>query len=97
MKIGRLRIGKQLCSDHRSYSIASWQYVTGYWRWCLYWWPADKSDLVLKFGPSFASGTRYHGGIGHFGCWLRLPRGMLSFSTQPPFPEMKRWTKQDGT
>lgn len=88
MKIGRLRIGKLLCSDQKTLSLASWEHVTGYWRWCLQWTPRRPGQRIgFAFGPRYAMGTKYWlgRGSGHWGAWMTLPMiGGFSFSTQPP-------------
>lgn len=97
MRIGRLFIGAQRTSEMHSvnYSIASWTYQTGYWRWAIFWSPPKSwraAFCLPRMGPSWASGTRWFISPRwtSIGCWLRLPLiGGLSLHTQPAFEAMK--------
>lgn len=91
MRIGRLFVGSKQCNEPDRYVIASWEYVTGYWRWALYRSPWR--SWQLKFSGSYKNGFSPHGGWRHpFGCYLCTPLlGAFSLSTQPPLPAMKRW------
>lgn len=94
MRIGRLFLGLSRTNEtaFRSFVIASWSYETGYWRWHVRWKTPSRFLILPRFGPSYASGTRYRVGH-HFGCWIQLPfLGSLAFVTQPRFREMERWS-----
>lgn len=94
MKIGRLFVGMDRTTDsHRPiYVISSWAYVTGYWRWALYWAPVQGFRDAFRW-PSFAPNrAKWFGGWGitSFAGWIYLPViGILRFSTQPPMESMK--------
>jgi hypothetical protein len=91
MRIGRLFIGKKPTNEaHGRAVLASWSYVTGYWRWALYRSPAAKG---LRFGPCYSMGKTYFAGS-HFAAYLNVPLiGYFNLSTQPPMPAMKTWGK----
>ena len=80
MRLGRLRItaprGSMGC-------VASWSYVTGYWRWALYWQPKPRGFLVRR--ARNAMGGVYP----HFGMEALTPFGCLILATQPAMPSMK--------
>lgn len=97
MKIGRLRIGRERTNETGKYVIASWAYVTGYWRWHIRWTPPTTLRSAFRrprCGPSMASGTMLRTGrgwnMGHWGAWADLPIvGALSISGQPRMDSMK--------
>lgn len=82
MRIWRLFVGAMPCSDQRSYVVASWQYVTGYWRWCIWFYPNDRG------WPRIAPAS--HDWWSHFATRIRTPFGTFNFSTQQPMESMKR-------
>jgi hypothetical protein len=92
MRIGRLNVGIAKCSDAGNYSLASWQYRTGYWRWCLHYQKCKIIDSFKwpMFGPSYNSGKMYSPSKGYFGMWFKIPLiGFFSLSTQRPNKSMQ--------
>lgn len=97
MKIGRLRIGVMPTNEDSRKTVAVWQHKSGYWRWCLSWYPNNRGFILIhpayindKWEPAYwTPGARDSvlRGIfsGHFSCWGTVPLiGGWSFSTQPP-------------
>lgn len=84
MKIGRFKIhpphGSMGC-------IAEWSYVTGYWRWALYWSSACKGFGIQR--TKNITGSNYP----HFGLSVLTPLGTLRLATQPPMPSMKNYER----
>ena len=100
MRIGRLFLGASRTNEmscHR-YTVASWSYETGYWRWAIWWTkPATLRELfrVPRIGPGMAGGTRWSVGAMASG-WAVLPvLGSLSFTTQPLMESMKHFRRQE--
>ena len=79
MKIWRLKVGPIRTNNRALFLLASWSYVTGYWRWAIYW--------NRNIQPS---GKRF-GWFGRREAWVTFPRlGVLSIQRQPPMESMKR-------
>lgn len=93
MKIGRLFVGSAKTNMKDTTVVASWSYVTGYWRWCIYRSPWEKWSISLK--PGMAMGTRFWAGkpfTGNFSANLAIPFvGAFNLSTQAALPAMKSW------
>jgi len=88
MKIGKLFVGLSWCNGKKDEAVVmSWSRKCGYWRWAIWWRKPKTAFCIPAFGPSMASGTKYHVGHGSFGAWARLPLiGSLSISGQPRYP-----------
>lgn len=85
MKLRNLFIGWMPTNEAGRHVIASWDDASGYWRWAIRRGPWR--SWRFRFGPTYASGTRYRPvpGSGYFGAWLAIPLlGSFSFSMQPP-------------
>lgn len=81
MKLYRLRINRPQGSMG---CFAAWAYVTGYWRWALYW-QATPKGLWLARSKS-VTGKNYP----RFGGSLLTPFGTLTLATQPRMDGMKK-------
>lgn len=86
MKIGRLRLGPQRTNEDNRFTLAGWEYETGYWRWCLDWRFPLKGWSLERWGwPRlyWRSGRYWHGS-------LYLPvLGAIGLSGQPAFEAMR--------
>jgi hypothetical protein len=80
--------------SRRCYVIASWIYVTGYWRWAIYWTPPTSLRNAFRWprgGPGMDGGKRLSV-CGNWSAWADLPIvGALSIRGQPALPAMKHW------
>lgn len=94
MKIGRLFVGSAPTNVKDQTVVASWSYVTGYWRWVV--WRSPWRSWRCGFGGSYGDGRHFTPGGGRlrhpFSCNLWIPLvGAFNISTQPPLPAMKTW------
>ena len=84
MNIWRLNIGVRRTSERTRFVLASWAYVTGYWRWHISFRRHPRIQEQRRIG--------FAGMPGHWGAWVVLPLlGTLSIQTQPPMESMKRY------
>lgn len=94
MKIGRLFLGMARTNEmaYRNYTVASWAYETGYWRWAMWWAPFAswrKAVCLPRIGPGMASGTKWSVGT-MVSFWFVVPFiGSFSVTTQPRMDSMK--------
>lgn len=95
MKLGRLFVGKRVCNESNRFILASWSYVTGYWRWSIDYRKYENIKATFKWPiirPSYNSGEMYSPSKGRFGAYIVIPFfGCISIDTQPPLPSMKKW------
>lgn len=99
MRIGRLFLGIARTNEKDRVVVASWSYVTGYWRWALYRSPWRSWRVKLSGSYPYPETKTWlqrfspMGRLGHpFGMYVCIPLlGVFSLSTQPPLPAMKKW------
>jgi hypothetical protein len=85
MHIWRLFVGAKRTNSTGEYILASWSYVTGYWRWVIYWSRAPRDGATAKRVGFFKRANYCRQ------AWIALPMlGRLSIQTQPPMESMKR-------
>lgn len=84
MHIWRLFVGAKRTNSASEYILASWSYVTGYWRWVIFLDRAPR-DLATANWIGW-------GGLGwRRSAWVTLPLlGRLSIQTQSSMESMKR-------
>lgn len=94
MKVGRLFIGWKPTNEKDRVVVASWSYVTGYWRWAVWRspWLSWRFRFCGAYGPELRFWPTPKSGM--FSANLCIPLlGAFNFSTQPPMPAMKTWGK----
>ena len=94
MRIGRLFIGWTPTNEKDRVVVASWSYVTGYWRWAVWRSPWRSWRLKIEggYGPKFQFRPSRKSDM--LSANLHIPLiGAFTFSTQPPMPSMKTWSR----
>ena len=94
-KIKKLFIGIRKCNEKDRFILASWEYLSGYWIWCLDFRKPKTILSTMKLPiprplyRTYKNNTAFIISKGRFGAQIIIPFiGILSFKTQPIMKSM---------